>query len=165
MLLEQLRIRIATIELRWDHLQEPNAYNSPMTLRDQTNTPPSTQSAQYGVSENPFGDDAAAQPPPTQNSYNLFSKPQTNTAMPPSQSAYQQPSQYNGGWSSSNRPPGPWAGTPSYVNRQESATNHLTMHGASPPSDSRTADLDPRHHANASDDFTGVQDRMDNLQV
>lgn len=70
---------------------------------------PTQRNAEYGVANNPFSDDNAADPyqqPQKQYSSALFGRPQP-TAQP-------QPTQ-------------------SYLNRQDSSANHITMHGASPP--------------------------------
>jgi hypothetical protein len=72
---------------------------------------PESRSAEYGVGDNPFSDDNAAdreQPQQKQYSSALFGR-----AQPPAQPQ----------------------STPSYMQRQESSANHITMHGASPPPD------------------------------
>lgn len=77
-------------------------------LQPTTNRPDS-RSAEFGVADNPFSDDNAAeqeQPKPKTNSNALFGR-----QPPPAQP---QPTQ-------------------SYMQRQESSANHLTMHGGSPP--------------------------------
>lgn len=116
-------------------------------------------SNEYGVAENPFTDENSVNPPsgPPQsqqkNSYSLFpddnrepSSTQDNMYDPPSHGesnpSLQQPLEpsrpQSGGFSSSRPATGPYDATyqptPSYMQRQDSAANHLTMHGgASPP--------------------------------
>lgn len=70
-----------------------------------------SRNAEYGVPDNPFSDDNAAdqeQPPQKQNPSALFGRSQ---------------------------PPAAPQTTQSYLNRQDSSAAHLTMHGASPPPD------------------------------
>lgn len=109
----------------------------PVPLRNHTRT----ASSEYGIAENPFTDDSSVQPPsgppPQQKSYTLF--PEDNEDQmydPPSHGErnpeLQQPLQpsrpHSGPYQQGYQP------TPSYVHRQDSAANHLTMHGgASPP--------------------------------
>jgi len=63
---------------------------------------------------------------------------------------------YNGGYQT----------TPSYIGRQDSATNNLTMHGASPPPEERQAGATGRDPVSPLDAETyGVQRRMQNLNV
>lgn len=120
----------------------------------------STQAAAYGVAENPFSDTAAQPPLQPPKSYNLFDDAYPGRPTPPPQSNYPQPSQTSGGYSEPQRPV-PFAGTESYMHRQESAMNNLTMHGASPPPDRQQTESP----TGAMDDVNGVQNRMDNLRV
>ena len=89
--------------------------------------PAPTSSAQYGVAENPFSDDAYAtdgppqQQQPPQQKYSLFDRAKHHISSGPPQSA-EQPER-----------PGAFQGTPSYVQRQDSSANNFTMHGGSPP--------------------------------
>jgi hypothetical protein len=103
-----------------------------------------TRTLDYGVAENPFADTHPEQQQPQQKSYSLFDRPSQTTPPPPppplpeestqdteqpqATASTQDPAQeshepYNPGHRS----------TPSYINRQESAANSLTMHGAGPP--------------------------------
>ena len=104
-----------------------------------------TQAVDYGVAENPFADQAAQPEQSQQKSYSLFDKPSRTSPpgaaprrnddlqQPPPQpqtgSGYEQTQQQYTSYNPGYRP------TQSYVGRQDSATNHLTMHGASPPPD------------------------------
>jgi hypothetical protein len=118
-----------------------------------------TVSSEYGVAENPFADSNSVNanppsgPPASQqkNSYSLFpgsnepTGPENNMYDPPSHgdsnpalSQPLEPSRPQSGGVSSRPAPGAYdqgyQPTPSYVHRQDSAANHLTMHGgASPP--------------------------------
>ena len=80
-----------------------------------------SRTTDYGVAENPFSDDNAAEhddaprPPPKSNPGALFGRSQQQ------QQQQQQPQ------------PGMMASTPSYMQRQDSSANNLTMHGGSPP--------------------------------
>lgn len=97
-------------------------------------------SANYGVSENPFSDEADIEKPQQPN-YSLFGRSTnaTSSSTTPQMSAHAAPGTddlYEGSVGSPQRPtaynPG-FVSTPSYVHRQDSAAAHLTMHGASPP--------------------------------
>lgn len=130
-----------------------------------------TQTLDYGVAENPFEDNSIQQEPPQQKPYSLFDRPPQATSPQqdglqhqsrlqstygenvPSQTSY---SPYNQGYQS----------TPSYVNRQDSATQHLTMHGASTPPDEVQAGnvtKDPVSPLNG--ETNGLQRRLQNLNV
>ena len=113
-------------------------YNSSTVDENRQFAPQTTQTAHYGVADNPFSDDAALPPPPPQQkTYNLFDNSYPSSQPTGTHSGYeqQQPQQQQTDsiYSQSQRPAGGWGGTQSYMNRQESATTNLTMHGASPP--------------------------------
>lgn len=101
-------------------------------------TPTATQA--YEIGDNPFTDEAYAAPnqnvAPQQNSYSLFSRAagqlgsQNQSQRPPPTESYENP--YQTPAQTSPQRPGVgsgWQETPSFVNRQDSATNHITMHG------------------------------------
>lgn len=84
--------------------------------------------------ENPFADDAAYEQP--QNQYSLFGKANNTPATQQLNPGYGSPPPQQTD-ATANYPaqlrPGGYNATPSYLHRQESAANHITMHGASPP--------------------------------
>ena len=82
-----------------------------------------TSTAAYGVAENPFADDAyAADSQPQQQKYSLFDRAKHHISSGGPQKDEQ-----------TERPSAGFQGTPSYMHRQESSTNNITMHGGSPP--------------------------------
>ncbi|RVX72754.1 hypothetical protein B0A52_04153 [Exophiala mesophila] len=86
--------------------------------------PPVAATTAYGVSENPFDDDAYGEnPSASQRSHGLFGQSQGASSSPTDQQR-PGPGVYN---SNTYQP------TPSYVQRQDSAAAHITVHGASPP--------------------------------
>lgn len=94
-----------------------------------------TSSGDYGVADNPFADDAYGPSSPHKPTA-LFTDRSNNTPSPRLSQGYssnQHPQELHGEQSR----PGPYnAGyqpTPSYMHRQESSVDHLTMHGGSPP--------------------------------
>ncbi|OAL39071.1 hypothetical protein AYO20_01822 [Fonsecaea nubica] len=93
-----------------------------------------SSSADYGVADNPFDDDAYGSPQPQARSNALFDRNQ-NTPSPHLPQQYAT-NQYPQELPSDQQRPGPYnAGyqpTPSYVHRQESSAEHLTMHGGGP---------------------------------
>jgi hypothetical protein len=103
-----------------------------------------TRTLDYGVAENPFADIPPEQQRPQQKSYSLFDRP-SQTTPPPAQSSVQYYEDTSTRYSQQAPPQNShepynqgYRSTPSYMNRQESAINNLTMHGASPqPDDSR----------------------------
>lgn len=138
----------------------PQSAQPPPPVPARNNT--RTVSSEYGVAENPFADENTVNPPsgppPSQqkNSYSLFpssnnkesthqednmydppSHGESNPALPPPLEP-SRPQSGGGGGLASRPAPAPYDNayqpTPSYVHRQDSAANHLTMHGgASPP--------------------------------
>ena len=94
------------------------------------------QSSKPSLPENPFADPQARQYGPVDMSNNQSSNPQ-----PPSQDQHFEPppgpppqqQQQQQRQALIQPPPGPFRPTASYVGRQDSAANHMTMHGASPP--------------------------------
>lgn len=86
-----------------------------------THNRPGSKSAEYGVAENPFSDD--------------------NAAAAADSGQQQQQNQYSSrglfGRSQQPPPPQPPQPTQSFMNRQDSSANNVTMHGASPPPDSQ----------------------------
>ena len=115
-------------------------YNSAPIDQNRQTSPPTTQTAHYGVADNPFSDDATLPPPPPpQKTYNLFDNSYQSSQPQSGYEQQQQPQQQqtDSTYTQSQRPAGGWGGTQSYMNRQESATNNLTMHGASPPPEGR----------------------------
>ena len=83
-----------------------------------------TSSAAYGVGDNPFADDAYAtesRPQPQQTKYSLFDRAKHHISSNP------------GRPDAENERPGGFQGTQSYVHRQDSSANNITMHGGSPP--------------------------------
>jgi hypothetical protein len=152
-----------------------NAYSSPPPIpvrsRPISKEPTApTRTLDYGVAENPFADTPPEQQQPQQKSYSLFDRPSQTTPPPQGTTQYSEPSQgtypqqdsqqnsygpYNAGYRS----------TPSYVNRQDSATNHLTMHGASPPLADGQTDSVGRSPTNLVDQTRDVQRRMGNMRV
>lgn len=114
-----------------------------------------TQSHAYGVAENPFTDDAGYSEP-QQKSYTLFDRPANTPSPGPAASEQQRPGPYN----ASYQP------TPSYLNRQESSSAHITMSGASPPQTQQTPTLEHgRSPLNSGDETDGVSRRMDNMRI
>ncbi|KIW70254.1 hypothetical protein, variant [Phialophora macrospora] len=100
--------------------------------------PPShvyTSSGDYGVADNPFADDAYGPGSPQKPSA-LFSDRNTDTPSPRPPQGYSANPYVHELPSEHNRP-GPYnAGyqpTPSYMHRQESSAEHVTMHGGGPP--------------------------------
>ena len=136
------------------------------------NLPAPTQALNYGVAENPFADEAPQEEEaPKHRSYDLYDRPSTTTPPPPQEANLQQSPQpasaYSQDASSPRAPYNPgYHSTPSYMLRQESATNHLTMHGASPtPPEPVQEEMGRSPISPANQDANGVQRRMENLSV
>ena len=132
-----------------------------------------SSSADYGVGENPFSDEAYGP-----------SSPRKPTEL---QSDHSPPSRAPQGYSSNHYPqempseqarPGPYnAGyqpTPSYVHRQESSADHLTMHGGSPPPSASVANGNSSNPPGSTygsnpvspvDDPHGVRQRMGDMHI
>ncbi|KIY02435.1 uncharacterized protein Z520_02574 [Fonsecaea multimorphosa CBS 102226] len=135
-----------------------------------------SSSADYGVAENPFADDGYGAPQSQARSNALFDRPQnTPSPNPPQQySTNQHPQELP----SDQHRPGPYnpgyQPTPSYIHRQESSADHLTMHGGSPPS-SATAPNGRSSYPPSSgygsnpvspvDETQGVGRRMNDLHI
>jgi hypothetical protein len=89
-----------------------------------------SSSADYGVADNPFADDAYGPGSPQRPSAH-------ETASSPRQSQNYSGTQYPQELPSEQHRPGPYnpgyQPTPSYLHRQESSADHYTMHGGSPP--------------------------------
>lgn len=89
--------------------------------------PPVAASSAYGVSENPFADDAYGDDSnATKRPNALFDRNQAIPSLEPLQLEQNRPGP---GVSSTNT----YQPTPSYIQRQDSAAAHITVHGASPP--------------------------------
>jgi hypothetical protein len=152
-----------------------NAYSFPPPIptrsRPMSQEPAApTRTLDYGVSENPFADTSPERQQPQQKSYSLFDGPSQTTPPPlqgsthseqrqatyiqqdPAQKSYEP---YNPGYHS----------TPSYVNRQDSATNNLTMYGASPPPEEGQTDRMGQSPASLVDQTRDVQRRMGNMRA
>lgn len=115
--------------------------------------PPVVSTTAYGVSENPFADDAYGEDgQPARRSHALFDRNQ-NTPPP-------QPEQPR---------PGGYQPTPSYIQRQDSSAANITVHGASPPAE--TAGHDQRNSGYGSsavspvDDTQGAGKKMNDLRI
>ena len=148
------------------------------------NDPATTQAMDYGVAENPFADQAAQPEQQQQKSYSLFDKPSRSSPteaaprrnndlqqqqqpplpQPQTASGYEQPQQqytsYNPGYHA----------TQSYIGRQDSATNHLTMHGASTAPDIEEQEQGgvrrkPVGGGSIDESTNGMTGRMRNLEV
>lgn len=139
-----------------------------------------SSSADYGVADNPFADDAyGAGPPPLQaplqpqRQQGLFDRGE-DTASPPSQ---QYPgNQYANELPSEHNRPGPYNAayqpTQSYVRRQESSTEYVTMHGGSShPATSQNGQYQPPPSGYGSnpvspvEETEGVGRRMNDLHI
>jgi hypothetical protein len=93
--------------------------------------PPPDNAVPHDTPDNPFTDDAGYDQP--QKSYSLFGRTNNVNTSQQQYSGYQQP-QSETPYSQPVQPrPGNYVPTPSYMHRQESAANNITMHGASPP--------------------------------
>lgn len=96
-----------------------------------------TSAAEYGVPENPFADDAAEesqpyqqpQPPQQQQTYSFLDRASHNIS---SNSNSGSPVKASAANNDDDTRPAPFQPTQSYMNRQDSSANHLTMHGGSP---------------------------------
>lgn len=115
--------------------------------------PPVVSTTAYGVSENPFADDAYAEDSqPTRRSHALFDRTQ-NT--PPPQSDQSRPGGYQA--------------TQSYIQRQDSSAANVTVHGASPPVDSPGQDQQYSGYGggavNPVDDTQGAGKKMNDLRI
>ena len=130
-----------------------------------------TRTLDYGVAENPFADTPPEQQRPQQKSYSLFDRP-SQTTPPPAQSSVQYyediPTRY-----SQQAPPQKsfepytpgYRSTPSYMNRQESATNNLTMHGASQQPDEGRPNGMGRIPTSPADQTSEAQRRIGDMRV
>jgi hypothetical protein len=123
------------------------------------------------VAENPFADTPLEQQRPQQKSYSLFDRP-SQTTPPPAQSSVQYyedtPTRYSqqAPPQNSHEPYNPgYRSMPSYMNRQESATNNLTMHDASPPLDEGRANGMGRNPTSPADQTSDMQRRMGDMRV
>jgi hypothetical protein len=105
------------------------------------------QPSNYDVPENPFTDEAGQQAQPKQP-YGLFSRPQQAYAPPAEDQQPHNPEPLQP--HAQNQMPS-YQSSPSYAYRQDSATNNLRMHGATPQNDQQ--------------DVSGVQQRMGNMRV
>ena len=130
-----------------------------------------TRTLDYGVAENPFADTPPEQQRPQQKSYSLFDKP-SQTTPPPAQSSVQYyedtPTRYSqqAPPQKSFEPYNPgYRSTPSYMNRQESATNNLTMHGASQQPDEGRANGMGRIPTSSADQTSETQRRIGDMRV
>ena len=94
-----------------------------------------TSSGDYGIADNPFADDAYGPGSPQKPSA-LFSDRGANTPSPRPPQGYPG-NQYPQELPSEHHRPGPYnpnyQPTPSYMHRQESSAEHVTMHGGSTP--------------------------------
>lgn len=107
-------------------------------------------SADYGVGNNPFEDDAYAEAPPRQ--YSLFNRNNQTNLQP----------------QEADSRPGGLPTTQSYLNRQDSAANHVTMHGGSPTrnnTDTQSSTYSRSNPVSPIDESTGVAQRMNDLRV
>ncbi len=139
--------------------------------------PPShvyTSSGDYGVPDNPFADDAYG-PGSPQKPNALFSDRSNNTPSPRLSQGYS-PNPYAQELPSDHSRPGYNAGyqpTPSYMHRQESSAEHVTMHGGSPPppttapnaNTSYTPTSNYDHAVSPIDDTQGVGRRMNDMRI
>lgn len=119
--------------------------------------PPVAATTAYGVSENPFADDAYGEDKSTQQrSHGLFGQNQgASSQTTQSQADQQRPGP--GVYSSSTYQP-----TPSYVQRQDSAAAHITVHGASPPPNQTQQDpVSPIH----DDGTDGAGRKFNDLRI
>lgn len=130
-----------------------------------------TRTLDYGVAENPFADAQPEQQRPQQKSYSLFDRP-SQTTPPPAQSSVQYYEDTSTRYSqqappqNSHEPYNPgYRSTPSYMNRQESAINNLTMHGASPQPDETRANGMGRIPISPVDQTGDTQRRMGDMRV
>lgn len=134
-----------------------------------------SSSADYGVGDNPFADDAySADPGASQKPQALFDQSEN---APPSQPQQYSGNQYSNDLSSEHHRPGPYnAGyqpTPSYMHRQESSAEHVTMHGGnSPPTQNGQHQPDPmsanvygNNPVSPIDETQGVGHRMNDLRI
>jgi GAT domain len=120
---------------------------------------------QVGVGENPFSDEVA-QPQP-RRPHALFDAPPRGRPTPPMQPGHQPPAQYSDMYAQDQqRPSGSYNGTPSYTGRQDSAANHITMHGASAPPNPPAEDSGLNSPVSPMDvNGRALQERMGNLHV
>lgn len=140
----------------------------PNRVRPQTQS--NTSTSAYGVSENPFADDAyGAGPTTTQTSNGLINFSEDTPSAPPQQWAGNQGISELAG---DQQRPGPYNAeykpTQSYMHRQDSSAVNLTMHGGSPPPVSSAQRLDTSHEngpVSPLDDADGVGRRMNDLHV
>ena len=130
-----------------------------------------TRTLDYGVAENPFADTPPEQQRPQQKSYSLFDRP-SQTTPPPAQGSVQYyedtPTRYSqqAPPQKSFEPYNPgYRSTPSYMNRQESATNNLTMHGASQQPDEGRANGMGRIPTSSADQTSETQRRIGDMRV
>ena len=111
-----------------------NAYSSPPRAPKPMESPPTSQplasptsAAAYGVAENPFADDSEAAEPPQQKSYSMLDRASHHIT---TSSPTKENNTSNGDLDTR---PGTYQPTQSYIHRQDSSLNTLTMHGGSPP--------------------------------
>jgi hypothetical protein len=130
--------------VRTNNFASNNAYSSPPPIPARSRpmfldhaTP--TRTLDYGVAENPFADTHPEPQKPQQKSYSLFDRPSQTTPPPPQESTQysEEPEASSSKQVPVQKPYEPYnpgyRSTPSYIDRQDSAANNLTMHGASPP--------------------------------
>ena len=131
----------------------------------------SARTLDYGVAENPFADTPPEPQQPQQKSYSLFDRP-SQTTPPPAQGSVQYseqtettlPQQVSPQKSYEPYNPG-YRSTPSYGDRQDLATNNLTMHGASPPPEERQTNGMGRRPISPVDQMHDAQRRLANMRV
>ncbi|KAJ9616438.1 hypothetical protein H2200_000156 [Cladophialophora chaetospira] len=135
-----------------------------------------TSSGDYGVADNPFADDAYGPSSPHKPSA-LFSDRSNNTPSPRLSQGYSSNQHAQELPSEQSRPGSYNAGyqpTPSYMHRQESSVDHLTMHGGSPPPSAtapngNTAFLPTSNYGNTPvspvDETHGVGRRMNDMHI
>jgi hypothetical protein len=129
-----------------------------------------TRTLDYGVAENPFADTPPEQQRPQQKSYSLFDRP-SRTTPPPAQSSVQYYEDTSTRYSQQATPqnshdpyqPGNRS-TPSYMNRQESAINNLTMHGASAQPDERRLNGMGRIPTGPADQTSDTRRRIEDMR-
>ena len=139
--------------------------------------PPShvySSSADYGVAENPFADDAYG-PGSPQKPTAQASEPNENAVSRPPQvySGDQYPQEMPSEHSRRGPYNANYQSTPSYLHRQESSADHLTMHGGGPPPPTAVSNGNQSYPAGSAydgpvspiDETHGVGRRMNDMHI
>ncbi|KAI1619636.1 hypothetical protein EDD37DRAFT_642765 [Exophiala viscosa] len=119
----------------YDHADSASEQRPPVPDRARPPTDSYVSTSAYGVSENPFADDAYGEGPNTSKTSNGLIDFSEDTPSAPSQQSVG--NQHISELAGDQQRPGPYSSeykpTPSYMHRQDSSVANLTMHGGSPP--------------------------------